>query len=113
MGLETKKSMIDNNCKNLSIAKQCDLLLINKSTYCYKAKGLTTRDLEIINTIDEIYTEHPYFGLRRMSKYLVPFGIVIGRKAVSRYYRIMAIEAVYPKMNLSKRNQAHKIYPYL
>jgi len=48
-----------------------------------------------------------------MSKHLVPFGIAIGRKAVSRYYRIMAIEAIYPKMNLSKRNQAHKIYPYL
>ena len=25
----------------------------------------------------------------------------------------MAIEAVYPKMNLSKHNQAYKIYPYL
>jgi putative transposase len=25
----------------------------------------------------------------------------------------MRIEAVYPKINLSKRNQAHKIYPYL
>jgi putative transposase len=48
-----------------------------------------------------------------MSKHLEPHGIVIGRKAVSRYYKIMAIEAVYPKMNLSKRNQAHKIYPYL
>ncbi|EER20988.1 IS3 family transposase [Rickettsia endosymbiont of Ixodes scapularis] len=48
-----------------------------------------------------------------MSEHLVPFGITIGREAVSRYYRIMAIEAIYPKMNLSKRNQAHKIYPYL
>lgn len=105
--------MIDNNCRNLSIARQCDLLLINKSTYYYKPKGLTRRDLEIMRTIDEIYTEHPYFGARRMSKHLVSFGIVIGRKAVSRYYGIMAIEAIYPKMNLSKRNQAHKVYPYL
>jgi putative transposase len=105
--------MIDNNCRNLSIARQCDLLLINKSTYYYKAKGITTRDLEIMKVIDEIYTEHPYFGARRMSKHLVPFGIVIGRKAVSRYYGIMSIEAIYPKMNLSKRNQAHKVYPYL
>ena len=48
-----------------------------------------------------------------MSKQLVPFGIIIGRKAVSRYYGIMAIEAIYPKINLSKRNQGHKIYPYL
>ena len=105
--------MIDNNFRNLSIARQCDLLLINKSTYYYKAKGLTQRDLEIMKTIDEIYTEHPYFGARRMSKHLVPFGIVIGRKAVSRYYGIMAIEAIYPKTNLSKRNLAHKVYPYL
>ena len=108
MDLETRRNMIDNNCRNLSVARQCDLLLINKSTYYYKAKGLTQRDLEIMKTIDEIYTEHPYFGARRMSKYLVPSGVLIGRKAVSRYYRIMAIEAIYPKMNLSKRNQAHK-----
>ena len=113
MDLETRKNMIDNNCRNLSITKQCELLLLNKSTYYYKAKGLTKRDLEIMKTIDEIYTEHPYFGARRMSKYLMQFGIVIARKAVGRYYGIMAIEAIYPKMNLSKRNQAHKIYPYL
>jgi putative transposase len=113
LDLETRKNMIDNNCRNLSITKQCELLLLNKSTYYYKAKGLTKRDLEIMKTIDEIYTEHPYFGARRMSKYLMQFGIVIARKAVGRYYRIMAIEAIYPKMNLSKRNQAHKIYPYL
>ena len=105
--------MVDRDCSNLSIARQCDLLLINKSTYYYKPKGLTQRDLEIMKIIDEIYTEHPYFGARRMSKHLVPFGIIIGRKAVSRYYGIMAIEAIYPKINLSKRNQAHKIYPYL
>lgn len=105
--------MIDNDSRDLSIAMQCDLLLINRSTYYYKPKGITQRDLEIMKTIDEIYTEHPYFGARRMSKHIAPYGIVIGRKAVSRYYRIMAIEAIYPKMNLSKRNQAHKIYPYL
>ena len=113
MDLEVRKSMIDNNSSNLAISRKCDLLLVNKSTYYYKQRGLSKRDLEIMRIIDEIYTEHPYFGARRMSKYLEPYGIIVGRKSVSRYYRIMAIEAVYPKMNLSKRNQAHKIYPYL
>lgn len=113
MDLEVRKNMIENNCSKLSISKQCDLLSINRSTYYYQAKGLTQRDLEIMSTIDEIYTEHPYYGARRMSKSLEALGIIIGRKAVRRYYRIMAIEAVYPKMNLSKRNTAHKIYPYL
>lgn len=105
--------MIDNNSSNLSIARQCNLLSVNKSTYYYKQRGLTEQELGIMKIIDEIYTEHPYFGARRMSKYLESYDITIGRKAVSRYYRIMAIEAVYPNLNLSKRNQAHKIYPYL
>lgn len=105
--------MIDNSCINLSIARQCDLLSINKSTYYYKPRGLNERDLEIMQLIDQIYTEHPYFGARRMSKHLELYGIIIGRKSVLRYYRIMRIEALYPKKNLSKRNQAHKIYPYL
>ena len=47
--------MIDNNCNNLSIAKQCDLLSVNKSTYYYKQRGLTEQDLEIMKMIDEIY----------------------------------------------------------
>jgi putative transposase len=38
---------------------------------------------------------------------------MIGRKKVRRYYQILGIEAIYPKMNLSKRSQAHKVYPYL
>lgn len=113
MDSEIRRSMIDNDDSNLSVARKCDLLSINKSTYYYKPKGLTQRDLKIMTIIDEIYKEHPYFGARRMSKHLVPFGVIVGRKAVSRYYGIMAIKAIYPKMNLSKRNQAHKIYPYL
>lgn len=113
LDLEVRKSMIDTNCENLSIAAQCHLISINKSSYYYKPKGFSQRDLDIMKIIDEIYTEHPYFGARRMSKNLEPFGLAIGRKAVSRYYKIMGIEAVYPKKNLSKRNQAHKIYPYL
>lgn len=63
--------------------------------------------------IDETYTEHPYYGARRMSAYLKSNGYDIGRKKVGRYYEIMGLEAVYPKLNLSKRNQKHKVYPYL
>jgi hypothetical protein len=30
---------------------------------------------------------------------------MVGRKKVRRYYQLLGIEAIYPKMNLSKRNQ--------
>ena len=63
--------------------------------------------------LSAIYIERPYFDALRMSKHLEQHGIMIGCKSVSCYYKIMAIEAVYPKMNLSKHNQAYKIYPYL
>jgi putative transposase len=66
-----------------------------------------------MNVIDETYTAHPYYGCRRMSKYLQVKGYDVGRKALRRYYGIMGLATIYPKMNLSKRNQAHKVYPYL
>lgn len=105
--------MIDSHDAYLSIAAQCDLLLINRSSYYYKPKALNEEDFQIMNIIDEAYTEHPYYGSRRMSKYLQAKGYDVGRKALRRYYRIMGLEAIYPKINLSKRNQAHKVYPYL
>lgn len=113
MALEDRCKMIDTRNTHLSIAAQCHLLFINRSSYYYKPKTLSTEDLQIMSIIDETYTEHPYYGTRRMSKYLEAKGYAVGRKALRRYYRIMGLEAIYPKMNLSKRNQEHKIYPYL
>jgi putative transposase len=63
--------------------------------------------------MDEIFTEHPYYGTRRMMHILRSEGYMVGRKKMRRYYQILGIETIYPKMNLSKRNQAHKVYPYL
>lgn len=105
--------MIDTDHSALSISAQCHLLMINRSSYYYKPKIVSLEDLQIMNLIDELYTEHPYYGTRRMSKCLQAKGYNIGRKGLRRYYRIMGLEAIYPKKNLSKRNQAHKVYPYL
>jgi putative transposase len=105
--------MINSTDNKLSVTEQCKLLSISRSSYYYKPRGLSEEDLEIMKNIDEIYTEHPYYGTRRMSKYLQLSGHAVGRKVVRRYYQVMGLEAVYPKANLSKRNQAHKIYPYL
>jgi putative transposase len=105
--------MIDANNGPLSVAAQCDLLFINRSSYYYKAKAISSKDLQIMKIIDETYTTHPYYGTRRMSKCLQAKGYDVGRKVLRRYYRIMGLEAIYPKKNLSKRSQAHKVYPYL
>jgi putative transposase len=37
----------------------------------------------------------------------------INEKRIRRLLRLMGLEAIYPKPNLSQQNPAHKIYPYL
>ena len=105
--------MIDHNINGLTIENQCVLLSINRSSYYYKAKGISSKDLDIMAAIDQHYTQYPYYGTRRMAELLKLQGYDISRKKLTRYYDIMSIQAIYPKKNISKRNQAHKIYPYL
>lgn len=113
LDLEAKKQMIE-HVPNLSIARQCELLSLNRSSYYYNSKQqLLSNDYEAMRRIDEIFTEHPYYGTRRMSYVLKSVGLNVSRKMVRKYYQLLGIEAVYPKMNLSRRNQAHKVYPYL
>lgn len=108
-----KKQMIDDNNSKISISRQCELLDLSRSSYYFKEKDLTQEDYQLMNKIDEIFTSHPYYGTRRMSAVLISKGHKIGRKKVRKYYQMLALEPIYPKMNLSKRNQAHKVYPYL
>lgn len=98
---------------SLSIRRQCQLLTLSRSNLYYKPVQLNESKLAVVNRIDAIYTEHPYYGTRRMVETLSDCGISIGRQRVSSYYKLLGLEAVYPKANLSKRNHEHKVYPYL
>ena len=66
-----------------------------------------------MNLVDEEFTRHPFYGTRRMVAYLRHLGYEVNRKRVQGLYRIMGLEANYPKPNLSKIHSEHKIYPYL
>ncbi|MBI3443034.1 MAG: transposase, partial [Candidatus Sungbacteria bacterium] len=47
---------------------------------------------------DEIYTDRPFYGSRRMRHELKDeHGISIGRHRIRRLMRLMGLEAVYPK----------------
>jgi len=70
--------------------------------------------------IDEEYSRHPFLGSRKIRNYLnglkdktgKPRYQRINRKKVQRLMRLMGIEAIYPKPNLSRPDNARK-YPYL
>ena len=112
LSLENKKKLINPDPK-ISTRRQCELLNLSRTSFYYKPKPLSDEELLILNKVDEIYTEHPYYGSRRMKEELQDAGIVIGRQKISKFYQLLGLEAVYPKVNLSKRNHEHKVYPYL
>jgi putative transposase len=112
LALGVKKKMIEDS-PQLSIKGPCALLGLNRSSYYRCSSGLKPYEQGILNRMDELFTEHPYYGNRRMMHVLRSEGLKVGRKRVRRYYQLLGIEAIYPKMNVSKRNQAHKVYPYL
>jgi putative transposase len=67
----------------------------------------------LMKRIDEIHTERPALGQRKILKRLRKEGYTIGRKLVRRLMQEMGIHTVYPKENLSKRNFKEAIVPYL
>ena len=69
--------------------------------------------MAVKHRIDEIYTEHPFYGSRRITVQLCREGKTINRKAVQRHMREMGIAGICPGPNLSQRHQEHRVYPYL
>src|SRR5947209_11310788 len=63
--------------------------------------------------IDQEYTAHPFYGSRKMTRWLVKQGEAVNRKRVQRLMRLMGLEAIYPKPKLSAAGRGHRIYPYL
>jgi putative transposase len=66
-----------------------------------------------MHRIDQIYTDHPCYGYRRMTKVLEEFGIHANRKRIRRLMRLMNLYPVYPGPNLSKLYHAKYVKPYL
>lgn len=106
--------MIEKDNSEISISRQCELLSLSRSTVYYKNVEKDDSNIKLMNIIDEIYTESPFYGRRRITKHLNKvLAIDINVKKVRRLMKVMGIEAIYPKKNLSMPNSQHKKYPYL
>jgi putative transposase len=106
-------ALVERGGADLSLVMQADLLALSRSSLYYKGAGPSTNEVVIKHRIDEIYTRYPFFGSRRIAVLLRREGLQICRNTVHRYMREMGIAAIYPGPNLSRRELAHRIYPYL
>lgn len=99
---------------SLPIAVQAELLGISRASIYYQKAGVGQAEIDMMNEIDQIYTDCPFYGSRKIAKQLAKdLKVPVNRKRVKRLMRIMGIEAIYPKPNLSLNNTPHPIYPYL
>jgi putative transposase len=95
------------------VRRQCELLGLNRSSLYYQAVPETAENLRLMRLIDQEYTAHPFYGSRKMTRWLVQQGEAVNRKRVQRLMRVMGLEAIYPKPKLSLAGRGHRIYPYL
>ena len=89
---KSRRAFIDTELP-ISLNKQCKLLNISKSSLYYQPvkKFSSEGELELLNAINDIYSEFPYYGTRRIVTALQNIGINIGRKLVRSAMRYMGI----------------------
>ena len=113
IGAADRKALVESDHGQLSIQRQCELLLIPRSSFYYQALAPSEEDLRVMRLIDQQYLETPFYGSHKMSVFLRTQGHQVNRKRVQRLMREMGLFAIYPKPNLSKPHPEHRVYPYL
>src|SRR6202051_4991389 len=108
MSTPDRRERLDRRHKRLSVRRQCTLMGVTRSSVYRPPVTTGEDDHALMRRIDELYTESPFYGSRRIA-----FELKITRKRVQRLMRLMGIEALGPKPNTSKPAPGHKIYPYL
>ena len=105
--------MIEREHDRLSVSRQCQLVGLSRSTWYYRAVGESAETLALMQRIDGLYLEYPFYGSRQMMRHLAREGKRVGRHRVRRLMRLLGLEAIYRKPRTSVANPDHRVYPYL
>ena len=105
--------MVDPEHPQLSVAEQCRLLGVPRSTFYYEAEGEREKNLQLMTRIDELHTDNITWGSRLLRDRLRLEGWKVNRKRIQRLMRLMQLQVVYPKPKLTRPHPSHPVYPYL
>jgi len=109
-----RKALVDAK-HNLSLNRQYKLLKVSKGSFYYKPVKPFTKngELRMLDAINNIYSDFPSYGHRRIHKQLQRDGFNVGKKLVKKAMKYMGIEAIYTKPKTTTANKEHYKYPYL
>ena len=109
--MSQRKALVD-SAHRLSIRRQADLLSVSRSSLYYKPVGESAENLHLMEVMDRLFTEDPTLGVLGMQDELAELGLNYNSKRIRRLLRLMGIDPIYPKKNLSRLGQAKYIHPY-
>jgi putative transposase len=110
---EQRVALVERESNELPLIQQAALLSVSRSSLYYQPREPSAEEIAIKHRIDELYTQSPFYGSRKIKAQLRREGVVISRKTVQRHMREMGIVAIYPGPNLSRRQHKEHVFPYL
>jgi putative transposase len=110
---EERVALVERARSEFPLSLQADLLSLSRASLYYQPRPPSAEEVRLKHRIDEIYTQSPFYGARKIAAQLQREGMGINRKTVGRYMSEMGIAAIYPGPNLSKRNHNEGVSPYL
>ena len=99
----------------LPLSWQAEILSVSRSSLYYQERIPQSREVTIKHRLDELYTEHPFLGSRKIAYLLGQEGLCVGRHTIRRYRAEMGLEALCPRPKTSQPGNTpeHIVYPYL
>jgi len=117
VSLNNRKDMVETGHSSLTIARQCEILNIPRSSFYYEPKPLSDYDFALRLQIDKIFTNvSSSYGYRTMHQQLLEDGFSVGVNKVARLMSYMGLEAIHPKkrrQSFDKGTPESDKYPYL
>jgi putative transposase len=111
--VEEKRALIEPEHPSLSLARQCELVGLARSSYYYHPVPESEENLLLMRLLDEQYTRTPFYGIQKMTAWLRTQGQEVNHKRVARLLRQMGLMAIYPGPRLSQPGEQPVRYPYL
>jgi putative transposase len=110
--LSERRLMVE-KCLDINMRRQCELVGIHRSGLYYRPVSESEENLRIMRLMDEQYLKMPFYGLPRLSQWLMSQDISISKSRTRRLMKLMGWQTIFRKPNTSKPNKWHKVYPYL
>ncbi len=94
MSLLARRKMVEQD-HIISLVSQCNLLGLHRSSLYYQPVAVASEDLALMGLLDKQYLKTPFYGYRKMTKFLQGQGYQVNHKRVRRLMQLMGLEAIY------------------